>query len=103
MRCAELCGLWHGAMFDYGRVVSVARVPDLGRARREVQLADVTAILPPYATTYDPTVVPQINKAMAKAGIAGGERLLLPAATTRCSHDRSRPRSARPAAASMKR
>ena len=24
VRCAELCGLWHGAMFDYGRVVSVA-------------------------------------------------------------------------------
>ncbi len=40
--------------------------------------------------TYDPTVVPQINKAMAKAGIAGAQRLLLPAerpgaAVTRCS------------------
>ncbi len=24
VRCSELCGLWHGAMFDTGRVVSVA-------------------------------------------------------------------------------
>ena len=39
----------------------------------------ITTILPPYATTYDPTVIPQINKAMAKAGIAGAQRLLLPA------------------------
>jgi hypothetical protein len=28
-------------------------------------------MLPAYATTYDPTVIPQINKAMAKAGIGG--------------------------------
>ena len=25
VRCAELCGLWHGAMFDYGKVVTVAQ------------------------------------------------------------------------------
>jgi cytochrome c oxidase subunit II len=24
VRCAELCGLWHGAMYNYGQVVSVA-------------------------------------------------------------------------------
>ena len=30
VRCAELCGLWHGAMFDYGKVVTVGPVPVLG-------------------------------------------------------------------------
>ncbi len=40
-------------------------------SKTETQLASITKILPPYATTYDPTVVPQINEAMAKAGIGG--------------------------------
>ena len=78
VRCEELCGLWHGAMFNYGQVVSVAAFQGLGGARREAQLAPVTAILPPYATTYDPTVVAQINKAMVKAGIAGGNGYYYP-------------------------
>ncbi|MFY9889967.1 MAG: cytochrome c oxidase subunit II [Streptosporangiaceae bacterium] len=77
VRCAELCGLWHGAMFDYGRVVSVA-VFKAWAARTEVRLAAVTRILPPYASTYDPTVVPQINKAMAKAGIGGANGYYYP-------------------------
>jgi hypothetical protein len=47
-------------------------------ARTEVQLAAVTKILPPYSTTYDPTVVPQINKAMAKAGIGGANGYYYP-------------------------
>ena len=77
VRCAELCGLWHGAMFDYGKVVSVAAFKSWA-AKTEVQLAAVTKILPPYSTTYDPTVVPQINKAMAKAGIAGANGYYYP-------------------------
>ena len=77
VRCAELCGLWHGAMFDYGKVVSVAAFKAWA-ARTEVRLAAVTRILPPYATTYDPTVVPQINKAMAKAGIGGANGYYYP-------------------------
>ena len=77
VRCAELCGLWHGAMFDYGRVVSVAAFRAWAATTR-VQLAAVTRILPPYATTYDPTVIPQINKAMAKAGIGGANGYYYP-------------------------
>jgi cytochrome c oxidase subunit 2 len=77
VRCAELCGLWHGAMFDYGKVVSVAAFTSWAQ-HTEVQLAAVTKILPPYATTYDPTVVPQINKAMAKQGITGAEGYYYP-------------------------
>jgi cytochrome c oxidase subunit 2 len=77
VRCAELCGLWHGAMFDYGRVVSVSAFRAWAATTR-VQLAAVTRILPPYATTYDPTVIPQINKAMAKAGIGGANGYYYP-------------------------
>jgi cytochrome c oxidase subunit 2 len=77
VRCAELCGLWHGAMFNYGRVVSVAAFKAWA-SKTEVQLAAVTRILPPYASTYDPTVVPQINKAMAKAGIGGANGYYYP-------------------------
>ena len=77
VRCAELCGLWHGAMFNYGKVVSVASFRSWAD-QTEVKLADVTKILPPYSTTYDPTVVPQINKAMAKQGISGANGYYYP-------------------------
>jgi cytochrome c oxidase subunit II len=77
VRCAELCGLWHGAMFDYGKVESAAAFDGWAKST-EVQLAAVTKILPPYATTYDPTVIATINKAMAKAGIAGANGYYYP-------------------------
>jgi cytochrome c oxidase subunit II len=77
VRCAELCGLWHGAMFNNGQIVPVAAFRSWAAATR-TQLAAVTAILPPYATTYDPTVVPQMNKALVKAGIAGGNGYYYP-------------------------
>ncbi len=77
VRCAELCGLWHGAMYNYGSVVSPAAFQSWAKST-EVKLAAVTKMLPPYATTYDPTVIPQINKAMAKAGITGANGLYYP-------------------------
>ena len=77
VRCAELCGLWHGAMFDYGAVLPMASFRSWA-ARTEARLAPITRMLPPYATTYDPTVVPTINKAMAKAGIAGANGYYYP-------------------------
>jgi cytochrome c oxidase subunit II len=77
VRCAELCGLWHGAMYDYGKVVSVAAFQTWARSM-QTHLAAVTKMLPPYALTYDPTVVPNINKAMAKAGIAGANGYYYP-------------------------
>jgi len=77
VRCSELCGLWHGAMFDYGRVVSPSAFRSWADATR-VQLAAVTKILPPYATTYDPTVIPQLNKALVKAGIGGANGYYYP-------------------------
>ena len=77
VRCAELCGLWHGAMFNYGRVVSKAAFLAWA-ARTRVQLAAVTRILPPYATVYDPTVIPQLSAALKKGGITGGNGFYYP-------------------------
>jgi|SRR5215469_1887475 len=77
VRCNELCGLWHGAMFNYGHVVTDSQFMSWA-STTETQLASVTAMLPPYSTTYDPTVVPNINKAMAKAGIAGANGYYYP-------------------------
>jgi len=78
VRCAELCGLWHGAMFDYGHVVTVAAFQAWAKST-EAQLAAVTKLLPPYALSYDPTVVPEINAAMVKElGITGAGGLFYP-------------------------
>jgi cytochrome c oxidase subunit II len=77
VRCAELCGLWHGAMSNYGHVVSLSAFSSWAASTR-AQLAPVTRILPAYATTYDPTVIAQINKAMAKSGITGANGYFYP-------------------------
>ena len=40
VRCSELCGIWHGAMFDYGQVTTPDRLPGVGERRtRPVQQA----------------------------------------------------------------
>jgi cytochrome c oxidase subunit II len=53
VRCAELCGLWHGYMDDTGQVVSRSAFTSwLAQQRRE--FAPVMKYLPPYATTYTP-------------------------------------------------
>jgi len=77
VRCAELCGLWHGAMTNYGNVVSMTAFRAWA-AKTRVQLAHLTAALPPYSTTYDPTVIPQLNKAVAKSGITGANGYYYP-------------------------
>jgi cytochrome c oxidase subunit II len=77
VRCAELCGLWHGAMHNFGKVVSVAAFQAWAQ-KTETQLTAVTKMLPPYSTTYEPNVIPQINKAMAKSGITGAEGYYYP-------------------------
>jgi cytochrome c oxidase subunit II len=53
IRCAELCGLWHGYMFDTGHVVDAARFGTWIAAQRE-QFTAVQKYLPPYAVTYKP-------------------------------------------------
>jgi cytochrome c oxidase subunit 2 len=53
IRCAELCGLWHGYMFDTGEVVPPATFASWISTEQKM-FAPVMKYLPPYATTYLP-------------------------------------------------
>ncbi|HZE06827.1 MAG TPA: cytochrome c oxidase subunit II [Solirubrobacteraceae bacterium] len=53
VRCAELCGVWHGYMYDTGRVVPGTQFSSWITARQK-QYAPITKQLPPYSTTYAP-------------------------------------------------
>jgi cytochrome c oxidase subunit 2 len=53
IRCAELCGIWHGYMFDKGRVVSPAEFPTWIRTQQRI-FAPSKRYLPPYRHTYEP-------------------------------------------------
>jgi cytochrome c oxidase subunit 2 len=53
VRCSELCGIWHGAMFDHGHVVSQAAF-DTWIAEQQSKYAAATKVLPPYRKTYLP-------------------------------------------------
>jgi cytochrome c oxidase subunit II len=70
VRCNELCGLWHGAMFDYGRVLTPARFLAWARVTR-IRLASLTRQLPPYALTYDPTTIKTLGPVLVKLGLTG--------------------------------
>jgi cytochrome c oxidase subunit II len=70
VRCAELCGLWHGAMFDYGRVVSVAAFKSWAQATR-VKMAKITSTLPAYALVYYPNEIKGLAKFYYEAGLPG--------------------------------
>jgi cytochrome c oxidase subunit II len=53
IRCAELCGIWHGYMFDQGRVVEQREFTAwIGEQQRF--FAPVQRYLPPYSETYFP-------------------------------------------------
>ena len=70
VRCAELCGIWHGSMYDTGEVLTDSNFMAWTRTE-SVKLASVTKLLPPYALTYDPTVVPNMGKVNAALGLTG--------------------------------
>jgi cytochrome c oxidase subunit 2 len=61
VRCDELCGLWHGAMYNSGSVVSKTQFMAWAQSTKTA-LAANTKLLPPFAWTY----VPDAN------GAAGG-------------------------------
>ena len=54
VRCAELCGIWHGAMYNSGDVVTPTAVRVVGQARPRRGCAANTKLLPPFACTYTP-------------------------------------------------
>jgi cytochrome c oxidase subunit 2 len=70
VRCDELCGIWHGAMYDYGKVVTPSQFMTWAQQTR-TQLAAVTKLLPPYALTYDPTVISNLGKVNTELGLTG--------------------------------
>lgn len=53
IRCAELCGIWHGFMFDTGRVVTPTAFVNWISTQRRI-FAPVQHDLPPYSRTYAP-------------------------------------------------
>jgi cytochrome c oxidase subunit 2 len=53
IHCAELCGLWHGFMFDTGEVVPESQFK-AWIARQQAVFAPVKRYLPPYALSYIP-------------------------------------------------
>jgi cytochrome c oxidase subunit 2 len=53
VRCAELCGLWHGHMNSYGRVVSQSVFTSWITARQQ-QFKAITKTLPGYKHVYYP-------------------------------------------------
>jgi cytochrome c oxidase subunit 2 len=53
VRCAELCGVWHGYMFSNGSVVPKARFASW-ISQQESQYAPATKSLPPVSNTYFP-------------------------------------------------
>jgi cytochrome c oxidase subunit II len=73
VRCAELCGIWHGAMYNFGKVVSVSDFMSWAQSTEQSE-ASVTKMLPPYAVTYDPTVIAKVGKVNQQLGLtsAGG-------------------------------
>ena len=54
VRCNELCGIWHGAMWDFGKIVTKSQFMQWGKATEQAH-ADNTKYLPPFAWTYVPT------------------------------------------------
>ncbi len=53
IRCAELCGIWHGYMYDRGRVVTPRAFLSWIR-EQQLRFAATRRYLPPYSTKYVP-------------------------------------------------
>lgn len=53
VRCAELCGVWHGYMFNPGHVVSAAQFNSWIKQQQQ-RFAPIQKFLPSYNKTYNP-------------------------------------------------
>jgi cytochrome c oxidase subunit 2 len=53
VHCAELCGVWHGYMYDSGRVMPQAQFASW-IAQQQKTYAPATKLLPRYSLTYAP-------------------------------------------------
>jgi cytochrome c oxidase subunit II len=73
VRCNELCGIWHGAMYNDGAVLTQSGFETWATGVQAKEKASgVLAALPPFALTYDPTVIPQLGKNLVQIiGVTG--------------------------------
>jgi cytochrome c oxidase subunit 2 len=79
VRCSELCGIWHGAMYNYGHIVTPAAFNAWATATENSERKNgMLAALPPYSLTYDPTTIPQLGKVLVKLGITGAQGFYYP-------------------------
>jgi cytochrome c oxidase subunit 2 len=53
VRCSELCGIWHGAMYNSGEVVSPTAFQAWATST-QARLQANTKLLPPFSYTYIP-------------------------------------------------
>ena len=53
IHCAELCGVWHGYMFDTGQVVPASQFTSW-ISQQQRRFVPATKLLPPYAKSYIP-------------------------------------------------
>jgi cytochrome c oxidase subunit 2 len=53
VRCSELCGIWHGSMYNSGKVESQADFENWATTTEAANAAN-TALLPAFAWTYTP-------------------------------------------------
>ncbi|HLJ99517.1 MAG TPA: cytochrome c oxidase subunit II [Streptosporangiaceae bacterium] len=80
LQCNELCGIWHGAMYDYGKVVSAGDFQAwAGGVQSKEQGNGILAALPPYSLTYDPTTISQLGKNLQTViGLTGSSGYFYP-------------------------
>ena len=78
VRCAELCGLWHGAMFDYGQVDVRRARSRSGRRATEASWPRSPRCCPPYATDLRPDGGPADDQDHGPERARRRRRLLLP-------------------------
>ena len=80
VRCNELCGIWHGAMYTTGNALSPTQFQSWAQGvQAKEQVTGILAALPPYTFTYDPTVVPELGKNIVKIdGITGANGYYYP-------------------------
>jgi cytochrome c oxidase subunit 2 len=62
VRCNELCGIWHGAMYTTGHATTSGTFLAWAQKVQQQETNDgLLSALPAYALTYDPTVLPQLS------------------------------------------
>jgi len=64
IHCAELCGVWHGYMFDTARVVPASQFASW-ISQQQRRFVPATKLLPPYAKSYIPDPQTEVDELVA--------------------------------------